>query len=103
MSTSLQLFPLALALFLTMQSLHCVPDAGQEDLPGHLKPLGAHRPPEQVRRLGHLPSPREFHEGYVVPKTPVVLEGALRNSPVWRKWQEDDYIRYDNELHHCHW
>lgn len=81
------------ALLLTIQSRLCVPDTGQEDLPGHLQPLGAHMPPEQVRRLSHLPSPREFHEDYVVPKTPVIFEGALKNSPVWRNWQDDNYIR----------
>ena len=64
-----------------------------EELPGHMKPLGAHRPPEQVRRLSHLPGPKQFYEEFMVPKTPVIFEGAMRNSPVWRSWQDDAYIR----------
>ncbi len=67
---------------------------GGEELPGHLKPLGAHMPPEQVRRINYLPSPVEFYQGFVVPKTPVIIEGALRNSSVWKLWQDDEYLRY---------
>ena len=91
------MFKLCFLLLLVLQGLHrCVPeDTGQEDLPGHLQPLGAHMPPEQVRRLSHLPSPREFQEKFVTPQTPVIFEGAMRNSPVWRNWQNDGYFRYE--------
>ena len=87
---------MCLLLLLVLQGLHhCVPeDTGQEDLPGHLQPLGAHMPPEQVRRLSHLPSPREFQEKFVAPKTPVIFDGAMRNSPTCVNWQDDEYIRY---------
>lgn len=83
----------SLSLLLTLQELSCVTGGGHEDLPGHLEPLGSHMPPELVRRISHLPSPREFHENYVTPKTPVIIEGALRSSKVWKDWQDDDYIR----------
>lgn len=65
-----------------------------EELPGHLKPLGAHMSPEQIRRISYLPSPVEFHQGFVASKTPLIIEGALRNSSVWRLWQDDEYLRY---------
>ena len=63
------------------------------DLPGHMQPLGSHRPPIVVKRIRHLPSPAEFHRDYVTPKVPVVMDGALYGASVWRKWQSDDYLR----------
>lgn len=64
-----------------------------EELPGHLKPLGSHMPPEQVRRISYLPTPMEFHQGFVASRTPVIMEGALKNSAVWKLWQDDEYLR----------
>lgn len=63
------------------------------ELPGHLQPLGSHMDPELVRRTGHLPSPLEFYENYVAPQTPLIIEGALKGSTVWKDWQSDQYIR----------
>ena len=82
---------------LLLQLLQCV--LGETALPGHLKPLGSHMSPGQVRRVSHLPSPTEFNEGYVVPKTPLIIEGALKNSAVWRNWQDDQYLRSVNTCH----
>jgi len=63
------------------------------ELPGHMQPLGSHRPPIQVKRIQHLPTPAEFQRDYVSPKIPVVMEGALNGASVWKKWQNDDYLR----------
>ena len=91
---------LLVSLFSLLLGLQCVSSVGpegalpgHEGLPGHLQPLGAHMEPEPIRRFSHLPSPREFYEGYVAPKTPVIIEGALEGSPVWKHWQDDQYIR----------
>ena len=81
-------------LFILLQFVRSAdPGYWGEELPGHMMPLGSHRAPEMVRRISHLPSPLEFHENYVLPKIPVVIEGALNNSATWRKWQDDQYIR----------
>ena len=66
---------------------------GHEELPGHMQPIGSHMDPEPVRTISHLPSPWEFHEGFVLPKTPVVIEGALKGSDVWKRWKHDQYLR----------
>ncbi len=65
------------------------------ELPGHMQPLGSHRPPIKVKRIQHLPTPVEFHRDYVTPKIPVVMEGALNGASAWKKWQNDDYLRSD--------
>ena len=68
---------------------------GQADsnLPGHLQPLGSHMPPEYVRRVSHIPSPLEFHREYVSSKTPLLMEGIMKNADVIKNWQNDDYLR----------
>ena len=84
--------------FLILLQLETIPGQDGDPAPpppGHMMPLGSHMTPELVRRISHLPSPKEFHENYVVPKMPVIMEGALRGSPVWRKWQDDQYLRYN--------
>ncbi len=68
--------------------------AGDEALPGHMQPLGSHMEPEVVRRIDHMPTPREFWEDFVRPKIPVVLEGLMSGEEVLRNWQSDDYLRY---------
>ncbi len=88
MASSVCLLFLALLL-----QLRCIPGTDHEGLPGHMQPLGSHMDPEPVRRVSHLPTPREFYEGYVATKTPLVIEGALKGSPVWKNWQDDGYIR----------
>lgn len=82
-------------LLVVQLELKCIPGGGtsHEELPGHMLPLGSHMDPEPVRRISHLPSPMEFYEGFVVPKTPVVIEGAMKGSAVWKDWQNDQYIR----------
>ena len=70
------------------------------ELPGHMQPLGSHRPPIKVTRIQHLPTPAEFHRDYVTPKVPVVMEGALNGASAWKKWQNDDYLRSDDYISH---
>ena len=63
-------------------------------LPGHMKPLGSHRPPEQlVERLVVPPLPLHFAQ-YVSRRQPVVIERLIENTEVFRNLQSDDYLRY---------
>ena len=58
-------------------------------LPGHLQPLGAHREPELVARLSHVPSPREFFD-FVQANKPVVIEGVLNATNLLSNWGMDE-------------
>ena len=51
------------------------------------------RPPEAVTRLSHIPSAEEFHTDWEKAGQPVVLEGLLNRTEVFRNWQQDDYLR----------
>lgn len=62
-------------------------------LPGHMEPLGSHRPPNQLERLVVPPSPLQFAE-YVTRRQPVVMEQLMRNTEVIKNWQSDDYLKY---------
>lgn len=57
----------------------------------HLKPFGAHTPPDPVDeyRAGELPSPQTFWTKYVQTRRPVVFRGAGRNSPAFEKWTDE--------------
>ena len=88
--------------FLLLLWLHCVapsadPNGGGKEKvpppPGHLQPLGSHVDPNPVLEISHLPTPAEFHERYVLPKVPVLMRGALTGD-VWKRWQNDQYLRY---------
>lgn len=63
-------------------------------LPGHMQPLGSHRPPEDsISVLSHVPDPVEFYEEYVVKQTPVLFKGAIAGTPAVTKWNSDEYLR----------
>ncbi|XP_078701244.1 bifunctional peptidase and arginyl-hydroxylase JMJD5-like [Branchiostoma floridae x Branchiostoma belcheri] len=67
--------------------------------PGHLQPLGRHRPPSgQIETLDTMLSPEDFYQRYVLPGRPVVLSGAARLSPAYHRWT-DRYLsqRHANE------
>jgi hypothetical protein len=42
--------------------------------------------------LARLDSPARFHEEFFLPGKPVVVTGAARSMPAWRRWT-DDYLR----------
>ena len=68
-------------------------DANGSDLPGHMKPLGSHRPPVQLERLTIPPTPLQFAE-YVSRRQPVLIEQLMSDTQVINNWQNDSYIRY---------
>ena len=64
------------------------------DLPGHLQPIGSHRPPEEhISTLSYVPNPLEFYEEYVGTQTPVLFKGAILDTPALTKWRDDEYLR----------
>lgn len=67
---------------------------GGVDLPGHMQPIGSHRPPEgDITSLSYVPDPLEFYEEYVSLQKPVLLKGAISSTPAATKWISDEYLR----------
>ncbi|XP_070543367.1 bifunctional peptidase and (3S)-lysyl hydroxylase Jmjd7-like [Ptychodera flava] len=65
----------------------------RDELPGHMKPLGAHRPPEEpIDVLDYVPDPHSFFENYVFPGKPVLFRGAAKRMKAFQTWN-DDYLR----------
>ena len=63
------------------------------ELPGHMQPLGSHRPMEgEIERISHIPDPVTFYQDYVVPKRPVVFSAAIANTPPLTRWT-DEYFK----------
>lgn len=60
---------------------------------GHLKPLGAHRPPVRpgVQEITQFPYPGQFFEDYVRNGRPVVFKGLAEFVPAFQKWT-DEYL-----------
>ncbi|XP_046858882.1 uncharacterized protein LOC124452390 isoform X2 [Xenia sp. Carnegie-2017] len=68
-------------------------NSGDENLNGHLKPLGSQIAPiGDVLAIDEVPSPEEFFYKYVQPGKPVLFKGAALNSPAYEKWT-DEYMR----------
>ena len=68
---------------------------GNDDLPGHMQPIGSHRPPEEsIPILSRVPDPLEFYEKYVAKNAPVLFKGAIADTPALKKWIDDEYLRY---------
>ena len=71
----------------------CLRLAFGDELPGHMQPLGSHRPMEgEIERINNIPDPVTFYEEYVVPKRPVVLAAAIANTPPLTRWT-DEYFK----------
>ncbi|KAI0242746.1 Lysine-specific demethylase JMJ30 [Lamellibrachia satsuma] len=61
--------------------------------PGHLLPLGAHRPAEgDVDAVDGFLDPHTFYRDYVVASRPVVFKGAARGIPAYKLWT-DTYLK----------
>ena len=59
---------------------------------GHLKPFGAHRPPEgDIDSLDAFPDPKTFYEKYVKVGRPVVFKSAAKGIPAFKRWT-DEYL-----------
>ena len=83
---------MALFLILLSLQLHLSSCAGA-DPPGHMRPLGSHRPPEAVARVSEMLSPEEFYWKYHQPHKPVVMEGIITGTEVFKNWGQDEYLR----------
>lgn len=82
-----------LASLLILSSMSSGGDSSEVPV-GHLKPLGAHRPPETnlVDDLQEMPSPQEFWTKYVRPSKAVVLRGAAKHGRAFTEWT-DKYLK----------
>eukprot|EP00057_Strongylocentrotus_purpuratus_P027318 XP_011681792.1 PREDICTED: lysine-specific demethylase 8 [Strongylocentrotus purpuratus] len=81
-------------------AMHSTPDVVPQgdgvqgaDLPGHLKPLGSHRPPEDpgIDVLHRVPDPLDFFNRYVKDGKPVIFKGAAQNMDSYKLWT-DEYL-----------
>ncbi|XP_030832561.1 bifunctional peptidase and arginyl-hydroxylase JMJD5 [Strongylocentrotus purpuratus] len=81
-------------------AMHSTPDVVPQgdgvqgaDLPGHLKPLGSHRPPEDpgIDVLHRVPDPLDFFNRYVKDGSPVIFKGAAQNMDSYKLWT-DEYL-----------
>ena len=73
-------------LFILLQITIVVIGNDNGDLPGHMQPIGSHRPPEEsIAILSYVPDPLEFYERYVSKHTPVLFKG---DTPVI-KWSNE--------------
>ena len=63
-------------------------------LPGHMQPLGSHRPPDKpgIDVLDTVPDPVTFYDNYVKNGWPVLLRGAAKNMLAFQLWT-DEYLR----------
>ena len=62
-------------------------------LPGHMQPLGSHRPMEgEIERIDYIPDPVTFYEKFVQESRPVVMEGAVKDTTPLKMWT-DEYLK----------
>ena len=81
-------------LFILLQ-VAIVVIGNEDDLPGHMQPIGSHRPPEEsISILPYVPDPLEFYEKFIMLKTPALFKGAIADTPAVTKWINDEYLRY---------
>ena len=81
-------------LFLLHLAIAAIGNDDIIDLPGHMQPIGSHRPPEEsISVLPYVPNPLEFYEEYVTAHTPVLFKGAILDTPALTKWRDDEYLR----------
>lgn len=62
-------------------------------VPGHLQPLGSHRPAEgKITSIDYVPTAEVFFKEYVMTNQPVIFKGAAKLSSGFSLWT-DSYIR----------
>jgi len=67
---------------------------GSGDPPGHLQPLGSHRPAEgHVDAVDGFLDPEPFYRDYVAASKPIVFKGAAKGIPAYTLWT-DAYLKY---------
>ncbi|XP_065916677.1 bifunctional peptidase and arginyl-hydroxylase JMJD5-like [Dysidea avara] len=65
----------------------------EDNLPGHMQPIGSHRPPEEgIEVLTSVPDPLEFYDKYMAKHTPVLFKGAIAGTPAVTSWNDDEYL-----------
>ncbi|KAA0152573.1 hypothetical protein FNF29_03800 [Cafeteria roenbergensis] len=65
---------------------------GEAAPPGHMEPLGAHRPsdgPIATEEDGASVAPRDLWHKYVKPRVPVILRGVAAGWPALSRWRDD--------------
>ena len=73
-------------------SLLCI-GVQSSSLPGHLKPLGGHRPSEgYIDAVDGFIEPEPFFKNYVRGGRPLLFRGAAKHLAAFKKWN-DAYIR----------
>ena len=81
-------------LLILLQIVIVVIGSDNGGLPGHMQPIGSHRPPEEsISILSYVPDPVEFYEEYLLMQTPVLFKGAIAGTPALTKWKDDKYLR----------
>ncbi|XP_069137666.1 uncharacterized protein [Argopecten irradians] len=70
-----------------------LPSDGAGNPPGHLEPLGSHRPPEEgIPMMGKFPSPWVFYHDFVKQSQPLVMRKVLTSAsgdiPAFNKWTD---------------
>ena len=90
----INLFTMRLFIILFHLAIAAIGNDDIVDLPGHMQPIGSHRPPEEsISVLPYVPNPLEFYEEYVTAHTPVLFKGAILGTPALTKWKDDEYLR----------
>jgi len=66
----------------------------EDGLPGHMQPIGSHRPPEEsIEVRTSVPDPLEFYDKYMTKHIPVLFKGAIAGTPAVTSWNDDQYLR----------
>ncbi len=64
------------------------------NIPGHKKPLGHHRSPEDpIHHLNYFPEPLEFYEKFVIQSKAVIFKDVCKDFPANRRWT-DNFLRW---------
>nr|CAB3262760.1 uncharacterized protein LOC100182837 [Phallusia mammillata] len=93
---------LRICFFISCLSLVAKVSAGQDDpeisrlksLPGHMKPFGSEGPFFHVPIVEGFPTTYDFFNNYVIPSIPVVMKGAAKISPAFKKWTDEYFIKH---------
>jgi len=89
-----------LSFCLIVSFFECQGDVSLADdpslFPGHLQPLGSHRPQSGVEIVNDFPEPHDFFKNYVDKSVPLLIQGAAKKSPAFKLW-EDDYLKSHKE------
>jgi lysine-specific demethylase 8 len=60
---------------------------------GHLRPLGWQSEPRgEVTEAMTMPTPKEFHDGFVKPRIPVVFRNVIETTSAAKNWQRNKYL-----------